>query len=212
MVKIIHQHLWLVITAVLSVICLEAPAAVVVSGDSLVLASPTSATTVSLEFGLDLTGADDGGLIEIGNFQFDLLLVGPNAGTDVSVIGAGSTISRLQARTLDVVDTTPTTAFAGTLNFASSFSVPDNGGFVRVDLLVQPGAFGDYTLDILTGTDQSLLTDPIDFFTPVPFATNAGQLSITAVPEPSSVALLVCASMGLAIRVRRKSKLADSIR
>ena len=193
----------------ISLICLctgSASAAIVVSGESLRLLSPESTVTVPVEFALDLTGSDDGSSLSLGNFQLDILLVGPSAGSDVSILDAGTTVGRQQVRNLDVVTTTTTTAFGGTLNFLAPFDVADNSGLFRIDLEIRQGTIGDYTLQVLAGPDQTLLTDPDDFFTPIPFTPVNANLSITAIPEPSCLGIGLAASALLTIRRRHRKK------
>jgi hypothetical protein len=58
---------------------------------------------------------------------------------------------------------------------------------MKVQLEVSPNATpGLYTLHILTGTDETQLTDPNDFTTLLPIQTSNGSLTISAVPEPSA--------------------------
>ena len=80
----------------------------------------------------------------------------------------------------------------------------DLDGLMRVDLSIQPGVVGEYTLQIIPGPGNTVLTDPIDFVTPLPIDDfTDGSLSITLIPEPASAMLLVLTAPLLIRRLTR---------
>lgn len=191
--------------------------AIIVTGEQEALVpSPNTATQTSVEIFLDLTEADDGGALSVGNFQVRVVLSGPSAGTDVSIVGIEETVTaeHPQAADLNFANTviSPVEGVNGTLNFGAPFDINDEDGLVRVVLEVQPNVTGNYNLAIVTGVGNTELTDPDDFTTRLPFETIDGSLTIlTVIPEPSSFALLGFAMIGLGgiARARHRRFLAN---
>lgn len=161
----------------------------VIVGESKTLGIPTASTDVSLDFYLDRTGPMDGMPLLVGNFQLRLELVGPGAGSLVSLVGVDEAIAHSQAFALDqTLVPNATSAFASTFNFEDPFEIGDGRGLLSARLRVEPGAIGEYQLRILTGVDDTQLTDPADFLSPLAF--NVQHASIAIVPEPASLCIL----------------------
>jgi hypothetical protein len=187
------------VTIVLSFILASARggfADLVVTGESAaIVSSPLLTLTVPIEFYLDAIGADQGNATAVGNFQIDVLLQGPSVGTgnDVRILAIESATLHAQSFPLTTTEVRSAGAegFGATFNFAAPFSIADGGGLMKVQLEIRQNATpGVYTLNILTGTDQTQLTDPGDFATLLPISTANGSLTINAVPEPGSFMLL----------------------
>ncbi|MEM9365256.1 MAG: PEP-CTERM sorting domain-containing protein [Planctomycetota bacterium] len=149
---------------------------------------------VPLEVYLDLTEGDDGGTLQVGNFQIRVQLNGTGAGSGVSVVDVGNTQSVLhpQGRSLDdEIVFSPTQGIGATSNFFDPFDLADGAGLMEITLEIQPNFIGDISIDFLVGEGNTLFTDPNDFSTLLaPIETTSGSLSVTAVPEPSSFAML----------------------
>jgi hypothetical protein len=69
----------------------------------------------------------------------------------------------------------------------SNFTLNDLDDFMRVNVLVQPGTLGDYTLTILTGAPANAISEPGGAIT-YAYSTVNGSLSV--VPEPSALLLM----------------------
>lgn len=150
-------------------------------------------TQTSVDFFLDLTEGDNGSSLNVANFSVRVQLTGPNAGTDVSIVGVDDTVSlaHFQDRPLDIKEVaTPTEAFGSTFNFGVPFEVADQNGLMRVLLEVQPNVVADYTLQILTGLGNTRILDSND--APLPFDTVDGSLRVM-IPEPTSFLMMVVA-------------------
>ena len=182
-------------------------ATVVVGEQETVVTSPASFQT-SIEFFLDLTEGDDGGTLSVGNFMVRVGLTGPNAGTDVSIVGIDDTVSIEHPQTfpLDVKSVVNTTeGFGAVINLSSPFDIDDLDGLVRIILEVQPNVIGDYTLELIPGDGNTILTDPNDFVTLLPINLENGSLSIVPVPVPAGAwtGLALLGGLGVARRVRQ---------
>jgi hypothetical protein len=169
----------------------------VVTGETKSIAARAAGPVAeAIGFFLDLTAADNGGSITTGGWQIRVGLTGPNAGSDVAITGIANTVDHPQASTglgaTDLVSTTQAFRAAPTL---TDFALNDLDGFVRVNLLVQPGTLGDYRLTILTGPlDTQIAT--AGGIGEYAYSTINGSLSV--VPEPSAL-LLATAGAFMAI-------------
>jgi hypothetical protein len=165
----------------------------VVTGQMKTIGSPAILPLAeTIEFFLDLTGADDSGSITTGGWQIRVSLSGPNAGTDVAITGIANTVDFTQGSTgLGATDIFTTTEAFRAAPTVTDFTLNDLDGFMRVNLLVQPGTLGDYTLMVLTGAlDTQLAT--AGGAGEYAYSTINGSLSV--VPEPSGIVLMAAAA------------------
>jgi len=165
----------------------------------------------SVDFILDLTGADAGG-IQVSNFQVRVELQGANVGADALITAVNNTTSGqahpLSTRTVE----TARTAYGATFNLGDPFTISDGAGLMRVDVEFKAGALGDYQLLVLTGTEDTMFLNSLG--AAVPFSTDNAALS--AAPEPSSALLSVLAvgavCVYLAVRQRGSFRSGSELR
>ncbi len=167
----------------------ECNAGIIVAAENKTERESSAVIRTEVEIYLDLTAADDGGSISIGNFQVGLELLGANAGTDVSIVGitGATSTSHPLGRALDFAVATPTRAFGMTLNFfGPSFLLNDLDGLMRVELEIQPNVTGTYQLNVLTGERNTAMAESIFSRVPLSIATQSSTLNIqsSVVPEP----------------------------
>ena len=165
-----------------------AHAALVVTGEQVQTAVPGAVVQRIVPFFIDLTGPDDGGTFDVGNFQVRLQLTGPSAGVNVSAVLVENNMSLInpQVVPLDVTNVDSTTqVFAATLG-VTPITLNDGGGLLQVVLNVTPTvSVGDvYTLEVVTGAGNTEFIDPNDFTTLLPFSFSNGTLAV--IPEPSA--------------------------
>ena len=174
-----------------------ANAVLTISGDDFLMPSPSdTSSTASVELYL----ADDtGGPVSLGNYQLRIALTGPNAGTDVKIIGGGQTnvtgnhppavTPPILASDVQIVDddayflaTENTFDIDNPTQPAPPFNVADGAGLGRIDFEVQPGVTGVYTFEILTTsvTADTALVDGADFLTPLAFGTSSPTLTLAS--------------------------------
>jgi len=195
-VRTIHWALGLTIAVLVTVAAHPAHAVLTIVGDDFSVPTPSgSASTGSFE--LYLTD-DTGGPVSLGNYQLRIGLTGPNAGTDVKIIGGGQTsaagshppavIPPILATDVQIVEdaayflATENTFVGDPPEQAPPFDVADQAGLARIDFEVQPGASGAYTFEILTTsvTADTALVDGADFVTPLTFGTSSPVLTLTS--------------------------------
>ncbi|MCG8653458.1 MAG: hypothetical protein MI861_26705 [Pirellulales bacterium] len=192
--------------------CLLAPSQsvagiVVALSDDTLISGPT-VQRHTIDVFVDLTDADDGGSIEVANFQVRTVLTGVGAGTDVAIVGVDNAVSAAhpQGRPLDIISLVSSTeAFGSTFNFGPSFVLDDLDGLLSVTLEVQPNVTGQFSLEIVPGDGNTQFTDPIDFISNLPFTSSSGQLAVSVVPEPAGMGLFALAVTGtVSYRWRRR--------
>ncbi|MEM1227301.1 MAG: hypothetical protein AAGJ40_16500 [Planctomycetota bacterium] len=169
----------------------EAAVVTVVEHETIVTGS--SVQQVPLEVYLDLTEGDDGGTLRVIDYQMRIELSGTGAGVGVSVAGVGNTSSQShpQGRILGFTSIpSPTEGIGSPFNFGTPFELNDGAGLMEITLEIQPNFIGDIVIDFVLGDGNSFFVDPDDTTMVIPFETSAGSLSIAAVPEPSSFAML----------------------
>lgn len=183
---------------------------IIVSVDDARIQTTSRVQTTVVEVYLDLTGANDGGILDVGNFQVLVELKGPAVGTDVSIVGVAETTSldHPQAAPLDLVRVlSDSRAQAFTVNINPSFNIEDLDGLMAAELEIQPFAEGEYELAVLTGIGRTEILDGSDFVSQLDYSTRSAALTLTAVPEPASLNAVVALIMYLGSRRRRKGQL-----
>ncbi|MEO1528255.1 MAG: PEP-CTERM sorting domain-containing protein [Planctomycetota bacterium] len=184
----------------------ECNGGIVITSESAAFVSDSAVQLYSLDIFLDLTDLDDGGTLDVANFQVRAELNGAGAGTDVAIVGIGDTMSfdHPQARPLDGTSVVSQTEGLGfTANFSSPFTIEDLDGLMEITLAVQPNVTGNYSIDILTGDGNTLITDPNDFSTILSFTTTSGVISISGVPEPNTMMFV---GLGLGVFCLRRGR------
>lgn len=184
----------------------QALAGTIVLGEAKSLPSPAATTQTSIEFYLDRTGADDGTPLSVGNFQVRVTLTGNGAGSLVKILGAADTSTHPQAYALDTKTVQAGTgAFGATLNLGSPISIADGGGLLKLNLELNAGASGLYTLAVQGGSGNTEFTSPSDFSTLLAVDASSGLLTVE-VPEPTVGVLLLAALVASCLGVRTTNR------
>ena len=155
-----------------------------ITGNDRVVTTPqTGVATGSMDIVLD---TDNGAPLDLYNYSFRTRIDGPGAGTNVLLTGGGEAVNAPAATIPGLLnasgslDRLPREYYHATANFTTTpITMDDGAGLMRVAYLVQPGALGVYTLDIVTG--RVIDTELIASFENevVGFAVDAPRLIVT---------------------------------
>ena len=134
-------------------------------------------------FFANLTGPDEGGSLDIGNFQLLIRLTGPDAGSSATIVAVEENMSAQhpQVAPLSLAQVnSPVEVLAATINLGDPIALQDEAGLLQVVLAVAPSVRpGEvFRLDVIAEPGSSEFTAASDFQTLLPFTAVSGSLTI----------------------------------